>query len=203
MTADISPNAVQHLTADNGAPASGYKLFTYAAGTSATKLESFTDASGDTPNTNPIILNSRGECGLWLAAGLGYKIVFADRNDSDPPTNPIWTVDQIYGQSNSGVSQWISLYNQTSTVTINRNNLDIHFNASAGPINQTLPSIAILSLIFPTLRIRFWKDDSSANAVNISTSDGYNGFTSPLSLSLQGASLELDINTNLVKWDVI
>lgn len=115
-------------------------------------------------------------------------------------TNPVW----VFLFSIQTIQfQWIELYNQTAAVTINRNNLDIHFNASAGPINQTLPSIAILSLIFPTFRIRLWKDDSSANAVNILTSDGYNGFMSPLSLSLQGASLELDINTNLVKWDVI
>lgn len=95
MTTVLAPVARQlFLNPSNGAPASGFKLFTYAAGTT-TKLATYTDASGGTPNTNPIIMDSLGECGLWLTPGLAYKFVFSPPTDTDPPTNPIWTVDNI------------------------------------------------------------------------------------------------------------
>ncbi|HEX3161134.1 MAG TPA: hypothetical protein VHQ92_01025 [Pseudolabrys sp.] len=49
----------------DGRPAAGYKIFTYEAGT-VTKAVTYTDASGLTPNTNPIILDSRGEASVWV-----------------------------------------------------------------------------------------------------------------------------------------
>ena len=51
----------------NGIPANGAKLFTYAAG-SSTKQATFTDAAGLTAQSNPILLNSRGEPAqpIWL-----------------------------------------------------------------------------------------------------------------------------------------
>lgn len=90
----LSPDAVQHFTDNNGNPLSGGLLFTYAAGT-MTKLATYTDATGATPNTNPIILNSRGEAGVWLQQGTPYKFILSPAGDTDPPSNPIWTVDSI------------------------------------------------------------------------------------------------------------
>lgn len=86
----------------NGVPLSGGKLFTYAAGTT-TKLTSYTDSTGATPQTNPITLNSRGEpenglgasIGIWLQAATAYKLVLSPSTDTDPPTNPIWTLDNV------------------------------------------------------------------------------------------------------------
>ena len=43
----------------------GGKVFTYEAGTT-TKATTYTDHTGLTPNTNPIILDSEGECDIWL-----------------------------------------------------------------------------------------------------------------------------------------
>jgi hypothetical protein len=93
--ATISPTPIQHFVDNNGNALSGGKLFTYAAGTT-TKLATFTDGTGLTPNTNPIILNSRGEAQIWLSGG-SYKYVLAPSTDTDPPTNPIWTIDRISG----------------------------------------------------------------------------------------------------------
>jgi hypothetical protein len=74
----------------NGAPLSGGKLYTYAAGTT-TPLASYTDSTGNIANTNPIILDSRGEANVWLA-GASYKFALYDS------TNVlIWTVDNING----------------------------------------------------------------------------------------------------------
>jgi hypothetical protein len=72
----------------NGNPLVGGKLFTYAAGTT-TPLATYTDSTGVTPNTNPIILDSRGEANVWLDA-TQYKFELKTSADA-----LIWTVDNI------------------------------------------------------------------------------------------------------------
>lgn len=93
MSNQLSPLPIQHFTAPDGSPAYQYRLFTYIAGTS-TKLGTFSDSSGSA-NTNPITLNARGECALWLDSTKAYKFIFTYPGSDDPPTNPIWTVDNI------------------------------------------------------------------------------------------------------------
>ena len=75
-----------------GLPLTGGKLFTYAAGTT-NKLATYTDSTGLVPNTNPIILDSNGQCSLWLPNAVLYKFTLSPANDTDPPTNPFWTQD--------------------------------------------------------------------------------------------------------------
>jgi microcystin-dependent protein len=99
----LSPLPVQQFTDNNGALLVGGQLFLYEAGTT-TPQAAYTDSTGNTPLPNPIVLNSRGEvapsatgtsCGLWLNPTLAYKIVLAPANDTNPPTNPYWTIDQV------------------------------------------------------------------------------------------------------------
>jgi hypothetical protein len=99
----LSPSAKQQFFDNNGRPATGYKLFTYEAGTT-TKLDTYTDSTGGSVNANPIILDYRGECNLWIPPNVAYKYVFASPNDTDPPASPIWTIDQIVS------SQLVTLY---------------------------------------------------------------------------------------------
>lgn len=94
QTVVLSPWPKSQFFDNNGAECSGCKLFTYQAGTT-TKQNSFTDSTGGTPNANPIILNSRGEASVWLTPALGYKFTLAPANDTDPPSNPFWTVNNI------------------------------------------------------------------------------------------------------------
>jgi len=94
----ISPPPIFRGVDNNGNALSGGKLFVYAAGTT-TKINSFTDSTGATPNTNPVILNSRGEANVWLTTGTAYKFVLSPSTDSDPPTNAFWTEDNIVGVS--------------------------------------------------------------------------------------------------------
>lgn len=58
---------------NNGVPASGYKVCTYAAGTT-TPLATYVAFSSGTTNTNPVILDSQGRANIWLGSS-GYKIV--------------------------------------------------------------------------------------------------------------------------------
>lgn len=95
----------------DGTPAIGYKLFSYVAGSVNTKQNTYSDSTGAVANTNPIILDSLGQIPLqwWFQAGLSYKIVYASSTDADPPTSPIWTVDNVFGQNDTilaPASEW-------------------------------------------------------------------------------------------------
>ena len=67
---------------------SGGKVYTYAAGTT-TPLTTYTDYTGNTANSNPVILDSRGECNIWLGTS-SYKFKLATSTDVE-----VWTVDNI------------------------------------------------------------------------------------------------------------
>lgn len=108
--AKLSPVFNDQTVDTNGNPAVGYKLFTYAAG-SATKQPTFSDDAGLVPNSNPIILNADGwpnQGPIWLTEGQSYKFVLALPTDSDPPTSPVKTIDDVTGVGDSSVSisQW-------------------------------------------------------------------------------------------------
>jgi hypothetical protein len=96
MSVSLPPFFLLHFFDPNntGVPLSGGKLFTYIAGTS-TKQPTYTDSTQTVQNSNPIILNSRGECSMWLDQTLVYKLVLAPANDTDPPTSPLNTVDNV------------------------------------------------------------------------------------------------------------
>jgi hypothetical protein len=88
----LTPTPKQQFLDANGNPLSGGKVYTYAAGTT-TPLVTYTDESGTTPNTNPVILDSRGEAGIWLGVA-SYKLKLTTSTDVE-----IWTVDNIVSAS--------------------------------------------------------------------------------------------------------
>ena len=89
------PMFLQFLNPNNtGAPAAGFKLFTYIAGTS-TKQATWTDSTQSVQNPNPLILDSNGIGVLWGDPTLAFKFVWAPANDTDPPTSPLRTVDNL------------------------------------------------------------------------------------------------------------
>ena len=85
----LSPNPKQQFFDANGEPLVGGKIYTYEAGTS-TPAVTYVDAAGVTENTNPIILDSRGMCNIWLLNTVNYKYVVKDANDT-----LIFTTDNI------------------------------------------------------------------------------------------------------------
>lgn len=108
----------------NGRPAVGYQLFTYEAGTS-NKLATYTDNTTNTPNTNPIVLDYRGEASIWIPPNVAYKLVFAKPDDTDPPSNPIWSVDDLVS------SQLVTLYGGLDTGSANAYVLNFTANFSS------------------------------------------------------------------------
>lgn len=81
----------------------GAQLFTFAAGT-MTPQDTYSDIN-QTPNTNPIILDSNGECVCYLDSTLEYDFWFSPSTDTNPPTNPFWTVFSVgYGDLLNGLA---------------------------------------------------------------------------------------------------
>jgi hypothetical protein len=100
MTTQLSPSPVLRVYDNSGELAVSGSIYTYAAGTS-TPIETYTDYTGTTPHTNPITLNSRGECQLWLAPNQSYKMVAYDSDD-----NLLWSSDYV---STPGASPIVSV----------------------------------------------------------------------------------------------
>lgn len=81
----------------NGVPLVGGQLFSYIAG-STTPLTTYTDSTGATPNTNPVVLDANGEADVWLGSAQ-YKFVLEDANSVVQ-----WTVDNVDGTGSGGNS---------------------------------------------------------------------------------------------------
>lgn len=82
---------------NNGRPAADYLVWTLAAGTVDTMVTTYTDRLLTSPNTNPIVLNARGEAAIFTNVSL--KLVFtAPGGDL---TSPIWTQDYVTEQLSS------------------------------------------------------------------------------------------------------
>ena len=82
------PNAKVQFTDSNGAPLVGGKVYTYAAGLGTPKA-TYTTKAATVENTNPVVLDARGEADIWLGDG-GYKIVLKTASDVT-----LWTVDNV------------------------------------------------------------------------------------------------------------
>lgn len=94
ISAYAAPSAKLQFTDSSGNFLAGGKLYTYSAGTT-TKATTYQDAGEVTPNVNPIILDAEGRCTIFLPQGVFFKFTLAPATDTDPPTNPIWTVDNV------------------------------------------------------------------------------------------------------------
>ena len=87
--ASLSPPPKLQFFGTDGLPLVGGKLYTYAAGTT-TPLATYADHTQASQNTNPIILDSAGQAGVWLADTTTYKYVLTDADDV-----PLFTVDYV------------------------------------------------------------------------------------------------------------
>ena len=86
--ADLAPVIKQQFFDDNGDPLSGGLIYVYNAGTTTPK-DTFTDASGSTYATNPIVLDAAGRTEIWLTSGY-YKLTVCDSEDVE-----LYTIDNV------------------------------------------------------------------------------------------------------------
>ena len=88
----VTPTAKAQFIDAAGIPLAGGFLYTYAAGTT-TPQATYTDSTAATANSNPIVLDSRGEANIWLSSA-NYKFKLTDSEGTE-----IWTVDNIAAPS--------------------------------------------------------------------------------------------------------
>lgn len=112
--ADLAPTYPRFTAVINGGVVSGGYVYTYETGT-ATPLTTYTDQTGDTENSNPVVLDTDGQADIWLISGKQYRFVV---QDSDETT--LATIDEITGifpitfTINSATSGYIAVYSGTT-----------------------------------------------------------------------------------------
>lgn len=145
---------------DGTALASGYKLFQYSS-TTTTKINTYTDSTKNTANSNPMTLNASGRLDQDVYIDQSTKFVLAAASAGDPPTGSVWTID-------NGVSteQLWTTSTKTSNYTVTEADRDrlILVDASGGAVTITLLASATAGNGF---RVAIKKIDSSGNAVTI------------------------------------
>lgn len=106
MPVKLSPLLNDQQFSANGVPLSGGKIETYLAG-SSTLATTFTTIAENVAQTNPIILNTRGEVDnlIWLNAGVSYKFIL-----KDSANNVLRTYDNVNGVNDTVVNtdQWVA-----------------------------------------------------------------------------------------------
>jgi hypothetical protein len=88
--ASLTPSPLMQFFNNQDTFLVGGLLYTYAAGTQ-TPLATYQDQAGTIANTNPVVLNTRGEAAVWLS-NAQYKFVLRDSAGV-----LIWTADNING----------------------------------------------------------------------------------------------------------
>ena len=143
----LAPQPKAQFFDASGIPLVGGKVFTYAAGTT-TPLQTYTDELGSTPNTNPIILDSRGECNLWFSTATSYKVVLKDADDVLQ-----WTVDNIstYGTIASQNSNNVAITGGSITGVTFTGNITGNVSGNAGTVTNGVYLTATQTLTNKTI----------------------------------------------------
>jgi len=132
MAVSLSPigGAGWQFFDNNGAPLTGGKLYTYAAGTT-TPQATYTTVSGATAHANPIILDSAGRVSaggqIWLLTGVSYKFVLNTSVDTQ-----LWSADNITGISGAGL---VENFTGTGSQTV--------FTLANAPFNENTTQVYI------------------------------------------------------------
>lgn len=105
MAVNFSPIFNSQSVDSSGAPASGWKVYSYVAN-SATPLATYTTEAGDVEQSNPVVLNSLGfptTGQIWLTANTAYKLVLTNAADVVQKTE-----DNILGVPDiAATSEWV------------------------------------------------------------------------------------------------
>lgn len=215
MSVKLAYNKVEQFADGTGVPYSGAKLFTYVGGSVNTKQTTYTESTGSTPNTNPIVLDSSGRLPqpVWLTTGVSYKFVLAPSTDTDPPASPIWTLDGITGVNDSSASQseWISgptptfvsttqftlVGDQTTNFAKSRR---LKFTVTAGTVYGTIVASTFVAITTVTVALDSGNLDSGLSAVSYGIIASVNPSISPDMIYRRGAAIAAAATTDI--WSI-
>lgn len=180
MAVKLSPFGNQQFVTETGAPANGWLLNTYIAG-SSTPVATYTDSTGTVPQSNPIVLNTLGfptNGQIWLTSGTLTKFQLTDALGNVKKTE-----DNVGGinDSTNTVTQWISsgltptYISATSFSLIGDQTTDFHigrrlqFLTTAGTVYGAIVTSAYTTLTTVTVRMDLATAlDSGLSVVNLS-----------------------------------
>lgn len=141
MTKLLSPVDKITFFDTDGVPLSGGRVYTWAGGTSyTTPLATFQDRAGLTANTNPIVLDAKGEATIYLTAGLVYDFQVKRANESLVRTrdgivadnDPTLRADLLSTSPGSGVA----LIGWPANAGANQAQTGFHFAQNGAGINR-------------------------------------------------------------------
>lgn len=166
MTTSLSPVPVAKFFDNSGLPLALGSLTTYQAGTTTPQV-TYVDSTQTTTNTNPITLNSRGECNLWLDPTKSYKFLLQDAFGNIIPgypvdnitignANPSFSIipasDNLYTLGNTSFS-WANLYlgpNHAPALDTTTGNIGYYGVTAA----ETSASVTPTAFVYPPGDIR-------------------------------------------------
>jgi hypothetical protein len=163
---------------DDGTPMVGGKLWSYASGTN-TPLSTYEDEAGTTLNMNPIILDARGECDLWLTPDSAYRLTLLRADDTE-----VWVKDDVSGAAGSG-DIVTSVNDLTGAVDLTAAEIPFTTATSTTWFEGTDTSAALDALIT--------RADSGQTAASVSIADSGSYFTGT---SVEAALQELGARSN-------
>jgi len=114
----FSPVLNDQIITATGAPAVGWKILSYQAGTS-TPLATYTTSTGNVAHGNPEQIDTLGyvqQGPLWLESGKSYKLVLTDANDAVQKT-----IDNVSGvnDTSTSTSEWIDTGLTPTYISVN------------------------------------------------------------------------------------
>jgi hypothetical protein len=199
----VSPWKNPHVTFtdQNGVPLAGGCVFTYTGGTS-TPLATYTDYTGGTANSNPVVLDSSGSANIWLGPS-NYKFAIWSNGGTNCATGALqWTVDMVPGNLFNNVTitggTWTggtitgaAISGGTiSGATITNSTID------STPIGQTTPA----SGVFTSLAAGF--DAMSFSSTPVFPAGTYGYFSMTLSNNVTSSSITGGTNGQLITFDL-
>lgn len=127
----LSPQPKVQFSDDDGNPLAGGKVCTYISG-SNTPQATYTDFTGTSQNTNPVILDSAGRAQIWYDTTKDYRIVLRTPGTTTTCADGLvlWTVDGVQTSSLTMVGNLPPLF--TSTVLGGQ----VTFTLSAAPAGK-------------------------------------------------------------------
>jgi hypothetical protein len=108
--AQLSPSPKQVFFGADGNPLAAGRLYTYEAGTT-TPTATYSDSAGVTENTNPVVLDARGEAVIYLRPGT-YKYILKDSSLAT-----IYTQDNIVVTDDAEPIKSVGVEDHTVTAT--------------------------------------------------------------------------------------
>lgn len=149
----------------NGAPMANGTVTTYLAGTT-TLATTWQDRAQTSANTNPIVLDSRGEATIWLDGSKTYKFVLKDSLGATQ-----WTTDNISGVTSFAQGNPVTVaYAATVTVDASLSNI-FYIGTLTGPTTLAITN----PTDGQTINIRFLQDGTGGRTVTLPGTVSVNG----------------------------